>query len=307
MRYFLEDINYQVKNHKESFVKFCEAQYDEQVIKVAKSIRDNAKNAPIVLLSGPSGSGKTTTAMRLESLLDNWGYAAHTISLDNYFKELSDAQQQLVKEGKIDLESPDRLDSDFLNAQIQSMLNCESVDIPRYNFSNCKREFSGWTLQRKENEIIIFEGTHALNPQVISTPDDECARVYVSIRSHYLSSDSEVRSKTIRLARRMLRDTQTRGRDPIETIEMFDSVNTGEDKFIKPYMHRCNYSIDTLIPYEICVYRALLLDSIKDMPQTEDIITLTQLLNNACDLDKEHVPPMSLVREFIGDSCLQYL
>ena len=307
VRYFLEDINYQVNNHTKSFINFCEAQYNEQVTKVAKSICDNAKEAPIVLLSGPSGSGKTTTAMRLEQLLDSFGFEAHTISLDNYFSELSEQQQQLAKEGKIDLESPDRLDRDFLNTQIGCMLKGETVSIPKYNFENCKREYSGLTLTRKENDIIIFEGTHALNPDVITIDDENCARLYVSIRSHYLDHDSEVRSKTIRLARRMLRDTKTRGRDPIETIQLFDSVNEGEEKFIKPFMHRCNYSIDTLVPYEICVYRSLLLDSIENLPQTDDIKALTKLLLHSASLDDTIIPSDSLVREFIGGSSLKYL
>ena len=154
MRYFLEDIKYQATNHTQSFINFCESQYNEQVYKVAQSIRDNAKATPIVLISGPSGSGKTTTAMKLEHLFDSWGCEAHTISLDNYFKELDEAEQQLAKEGKLDLESPARLDNEFLNHQIECMLNGESVDIPRYNFANCKREFPGFTLKRKENEII---------------------------------------------------------------------------------------------------------------------------------------------------------
>ncbi len=307
MRYFVDDINYQVKNHTQTFIKFCESQYDEQVHNVAKSIAQNAIKAPIVLLSGPSGSGKTTTAMRLESLLDEWGYSTHTISLDNYFKELDDNEQQMARDGRLDLESPARLDSEYLNTQIRCMLDGVAVDIPKYNFTTCKREYSGWTLQRKDDEIIIFEGTHALNPAVIRTPDDECARLYVSIRSHYLSDNSEVRSKTIRLARRMLRDSETRGRDPIETVQMFDSVNEGEDKYIKPYMGRCNYSIDTLMPYEICVYRTLLLNNLKDMPQTNDVIALINLLQTATGLDKTHVPSDSLVREFIGESSLNYL
>lgn len=307
MRYFLEDIKYQATNHTQSFINFCESQYNEQVYKVAQSIRDNSKATPIVLISGPSGSGKTTTAMKLEHLFDSWGCEAHTISLDNYFKELDETEQQLAKEGKLDLESPARLDNEFLNHQIECMLNGERVDIPRYNFANCKREFPGFTLKRKENEIIIFEGTHALNPDVISTNDDRCAKIYVSIRSHYLIDDNEVRSKTIRLARRILRDKETRGRDPIETIEMFNSVNEGEEKFIKPYMHRCNYSIDTLIPYEICVYRTYLRNITTSMPQTDDVIALKTLLECACDIEKELVPSDSLIREFIGNSSLNYI
>lgn len=307
MKYYLDDINYQIENNAEKFIQFCEDEYNTQVEKVARSIAENADIAPVVLISGPSGSGKTTTAMRLEELLDKWGCEAHTISLDNYFRELDEQEYKLSRNGKLDLESPDRLDKKYLNMQIRCILDSISVDIPRYNFTTCKREFSGWTLKRKEGEIIIFEGTHALNPDVITVPDEECARVYVSIRSQFVTDDSELRSKTIRLARRMMRDKETRDRDPLDTLNMFDSVNDGEDDYIKPFMTRCNYSIDTIIPYEINIYRSLLLNSLSHLPQTNDVVTLTNIISKAQSLDKSLVPDNSLMREFIGDSSLHYL
>ena len=107
MKYYIDDLNFQIENNAKKFVAFCENEYSEQVKQVAQSIKDNADIAPVVLISGPSGSGKTTTAMRLEELLDNWGAEAHTISLDNYFRELNDEEFKLAKDGKLDLESPD--------------------------------------------------------------------------------------------------------------------------------------------------------------------------------------------------------
>lgn len=307
MKYYLDDINYQVKNNPQKFIEFCESEYNTQLENIARSIADNANIAPIVLISGPSGSGKTTTAMKLEALLDSWGHEAHTISLDNYFRELNDEEFKLSKDGKLDLESPDRLDKDYLNMQIRCILDCVSVDIPKYNFTTCKREFSGWTLKRKEGEIIIFEGTHALNPNVITVPDEECARFYVSIRSQFVTDEIELRSKVIRLARRMIRDQETRDRDLLDTFNMFLSVNEGEDEFIRPFMSRCNYSIDTIIPYEINIYRSLLLNSLSALPQTNEVVTLTKVIEQACELDKNLVPSNSLMREFIGDSSLHYL
>lgn len=307
MKYYLDDINYQIKNNPQKFIEFCESEYNTQLENIARSIADNANIAPIVLISGPSGSGKTTTAMKLEALLDSWGHEAHTISLDNYFRELNDEEFKLAKDGKLDLESPDRLDKNYLNMQIRCILDCVSVDIPKYNFTTCKREFSGWTLKRKEGEIIIFEGTHALNPNVITVPDEECARFYVSIRSQFVTDEIELRSKVIRLARRMIRDQETRDRDLLDTFNMFLSVNEGEDEFIRPFMNRCNYSIDTIIPYEINIYRSLLLNSLSTLPQTNEVVTLTKVIEQACELDKNLVPSNSLMREFIGDSSLHYL
>ncbi len=306
MKYYIDDLNYQIKNNAEKFIAFCENEYSTRVEEIAKSIRDNAHIAPVVLLSGPSGSGKTTTAMRLEQLLDSWGHEAHTISLDNYFRELNDDEMKLSKDGKLDLESPERLDKDYLNAQIRKIVDMESVDIPRYNFVTCKREFSGWTLTRKKGEIIIFEGTHALNPDVITVPDERCARLYVSIRSHFVSGDDELHSKTIRLGRRILRDTKTRDRDPNDTLNMFESVNKGEDEHIRPFMKRCNYSIDTLIPYELNIYRSLLTETLEKLPHTEDVRKLKKMVEKAMPLDDSLVPKNSLMREFIGNSSLKY-
>ncbi len=306
MKYYIDDINYQVKNNAENFIAFCEQEYNSSLEKIAREIAQNCDIAPVVLISGPSGSGKTTTAMKLEKLLDSWGYETHTISLDNYFRELDDKEFKLAKDGKLDLESPERLDKDYLNMQIRCILDSVSVDIPRYNFVTCKREFSGWTLKRKEGEIIIFEGTHALNPEVITVPEPECARFYVSIRSHFVS-DFELRTKTIRLARRMLRDVKTRDRDPLDTRNMYKSVNEGEDEYIRPYMHRCNYSIDTLIPYELSIYRTLLLDTLYPYKDNTDVKALIDIIEKTQPLSPTLVPHDSLLREFIGDSSLEYL
>lgn len=306
MKYYLEDINYQIKNNAQKFVDYCEKEYEAQIVATARSIMENADIAPVVLISGPSGSGKTTTALKLEQLLDSWGAETHTISLDNYFRELSEEEFKLSKDGLLDLESPARLDSDYLNMQIRCILDEVAVDIPRYNFVTCKREFSGWTLKRKPGEIIIFEGTHALNPEVITVPDEECARLYVSIRSQFVDDNSEMRSKTIRLGRRILRDVKTRDRDPLDTFNMFESVNEGEMKYIRPYMNRCNYSIDTIIPYEINIYRTLLPQTLKTLPQSEDVLKLINMIEKAQPLDPDFVPSGSLMREFIGNSSLKY-
>ncbi len=307
MKYYLDDINYQIKNNAKNFIEFCENEYYNQVLDVAKSIAQNSHIAPVVLISGPSGSGKTTTAMILESMLDSFGHEAHTISLDNYFRELDENEFKLAKDGKLDLESPHRLDKNYLNMQIRCILDSISVDIPKYNFTTCKREFSGWTLKRKEGEIVIFEGTHALNPEVITIPDEECARLYVSIRSQFVMNKCELKSKMIRLGRRILRDVQTRDRDPLDTFNMYHSVNDGEDKFIKPFMSRCNYSVDTIIPYEINIYRTLLLQNLEALPRTNEVVTLTNVIKEAYPLNKDLVPTNSLLREFIGDSSLEYL
>ncbi|MBR2715281.1 MAG: adenylyl-sulfate kinase [Ruminococcus sp.] len=306
MKYYIEDLNYQIENHAEKFIAYCESEYDKTLCEIALDIAKNCESTPVVLISGPSGSGKTTTALKLEEKLDRMGHESHTISLDNYFRALSEEELKLSKEGKMDLESPDRLDENYLNMQLKCIIEGIAVDIPKYNFVTCQREFSGWTLKRRPGEIIIFEGTHALNPNVIKVPDEKCARIYVSIRSQFHTDDDELRSKVIRLARRMIRDQETRDRNPLDTINMFKSVNEGEDEHIRPFMGRCNYSIDTVIPYELNVYSALLLNTLDCLPKTIEIEQLCRVISQALPLDTSLIPKDSLMREFIGGSSLNY-
>ena len=92
-----------------------------------------------------------------------------------------------------------------------------------------------------------------------------------------------------------------------DLTKRFSSVNIGEDKFISPFMNRCNYSINTIIPYEINIYRTLLLENLSTLPQTDDVKKLIAVISSAEPLDPKLVPSNSLMREFIGDSSLKYL
>ncbi len=145
--------------------------------RIADAISANRRKKPIVLLSGPSGSGKTTTAHLLKQLLDRKGHPAHALSMDNYFIALSEEERAMVMQGKLDLESPNRLNRALLNAQLQDMADGKPVLLPHYDFTRSVPVSSGVTLTRKPGEIIILEGIHALNPQVITMPDEEPAKI----------------------------------------------------------------------------------------------------------------------------------
>lgn len=104
--------------------------------KVAESIRQTAAERPVILLAGPSGSGKTTTAFLLERFLDRWGVETHTISMDNFFSTMTPQQRELSAKGKLDLESPARVDIPYLNQQLQKSLpanphGCRGMNSPQ--------------------------------------------------------------------------------------------------------------------------------------------------------------------------------
>lgn len=306
MKYYVEDSNRRIKMSSQKFVDYCEFEYLARCREVAENIADNVSEKPVVLISGPSGSGKTTTAIIIEHFLQSWGYKAHTISLDNYYRDLSDEQLRLSKIGEFDLETPSRIDDEFLNSQLCDILQCKTVVMPRYNFEISKRENSDWVFTREKNELIIFEGTHALNPNIISISDKQITTCYVSIRSTIENNGTILTSPTIRLARRMLRDFSQRGHSLDQTIAILEKVNNGEEKYIKPYMERCTHSIDTFIPYEINLYKTLLYTELLQYTYSKEIEKLLSVLENADELNPNLIPNTSLIREFIGGSVLKY-
>ena len=306
MKYYIEDSNRRIKMSQQKFVDYCEFEYYARCREIAEDVANNVDKKPVVIISGPSGSGKTTTAIVIEHFLLDWGYKAHTISLDDYYRDLTEEELRLSKIGKYDLETPERIDDEFLNSQLCDILLCKPVDMPKYNFEISKREKSGWRFQREKREIIIFEGTHALNPNVIKIGEKNIQTCYVSIRSSISNKDVTLTSPTIRLARRVLRDFINRGHSIEQTITILDKVNDGENKYIKPYMERCTHSIDTFIPYELNLYKTLLFDELQKYGDHPEVNKLLSILSDAQGLNPELIPNNSLMREFIGGSVLKY-
>lgn len=118
----IRTINDRLRADAYGYMRQAEEEFDARLTAVAQDIRDKRAQCPIILIAGPSGSGKTTTARKLEEKLDAWGCEAHALSLDNYFVPLSEEQQLLAAAGKLDLESPDRVDIPFLNQQLEGII-----------------------------------------------------------------------------------------------------------------------------------------------------------------------------------------
>ena len=295
--------NQAVSEDANAFVHASEKAYSRQLTKIADYIAAHKEQCPIVLISGPSGSGKTTSALILEEKLDRRGVETHTLSQDNYFRTLTEADKALLAEGKLDLESPARVDADLLNSQLADIIDCKTVELTEFDFPTHTRRKSGKTLTRKPGEVVILEGIHTLNPDVVTLPEEQTVRLYVSVRTRVEGPDGTLlHPKYIRLLRRMLRDVKGRGRPAEGTLAMFHSVNRGEDTFIMPYKHRSTFDIDTYFPYEIHVYRNYLLDTLQGLADKPEVATILPVLTAAEPLSADYVPQTALIREFIGNS-----
>lgn len=304
-------INKRIQKNPSSFVRRCEEDYRIQVETIADSIAESRGEKPIILLAGPSGSGKTTTALRLEEYLDNAGMETHTISMDNYFLTLDEGSAERCEDGSIDFESPARLDIELLNEHMVKLSRCEEIEIPTFDFANQCRGKEVRKLKRKPDELVIFEGIHALNPAVTGEHSDIANRIYVSVRTRLESRTEQLLHPShLRLMRRIIRDKLFRGRDCIATMEMFSSVERGENKYIMPYKHYSQYSVNTFMAYEPSIYKAYVLDELKnardigyDFPDLDLMIEILEYLE---PIKLDIVPGTSLVREFIGGSELCY-
>lgn len=302
----LIEINEHIENSPESFVIDAEAAYDKCLRVLADDICRHASEKPITLISGPSGSGKTTTACRLEQIMDAAGFEAHTLSMDNYYADGTRNKDIVDQFGEPDYESPLRLDIDLLNTQLEQLARGEEVELPVFDFAAQKQLKSGKKLRRGKHELIIMEGIHALNPEVTGSAHDTTNRIYLSVRTRILDNDVRLHPSLIRFARRLLRDSRTRGRTAEESCKMLSSISRGENLYIMPYKHLADYELDTFMSYELSVYRTQLLDTVRKLateaPAETGIPTLLQMLENLEPMSEEWIPEQSLVREFIGGS-----
>ena len=228
MAYQLTDINYKTVTDPKGFVQECDAAYHDKVEQAARKILENRKQSPIVLLSGPSGSGKTTTAMKIAEALEKHGVRSHYVAMDDYFQTVDLATSPRTPEGELDLESPLCLDMELLNRHFTELSQGKRIYVPKYEFSRKMRiQEPSKSIKLKDDEIVIFEGIHALN-DMITERHPEAFKLYISARSDVLFQNKVVFKRTwFRLVRRTVRDYLFRGSDPAETMAMWANVRRG--------------------------------------------------------------------------------
>lgn len=299
-------INSGITEDPTEYVQNTQKAFRYQIEKIADHIAEKSGEQPVILLSGPSGSGKTTTALMLGKILGEMGYPTQTLSMDNYFKSLTAEERELSILGKLDLESPERIDKELLNQQIEMIQECREVEIPKYDFADSKRAGVKMNFRRKPGELVIFEGIHALDPEVITVPDSEICKLYVSVRTRLTCGEIILHPSKIRLMRRMIRDRNFRKRSLRETMNMFRSVEDGENKYIMPFKYRSDYDIDTFMAYEVNVYRGSLAEELREMADIAELSDVIEVMEHTEALDNEYVPKDSLIREFIGKGEFKY-
>lgn len=293
-----------------NIIKISEALHERKFAEFATRITSKGSKVKIVLIAGPSSSGKTTSSMRLAIQLAVCGICAHIISLDNYFVDRK--LTPLDENGNYDFEALQAIDLDFFNKQLKQLLNGEEIEIPKFDFHTGSRYFDGEKIQLSEDQILIIEGIHALNPDLIPTIERSYTfRIFVSaLTSISIDDQNPISTTDNRLIRRIIRDAQYRGYSALETIRRWPSVRKGEEKNIFPNQENSDAMFNSALLYELAVLKKHVEPLLKSVPENQpeyaESLRLLKLLGYFKSIEDKEIPPTSILREFLGGSSFNY-
>lgn len=304
----ISDLNALTKEQRSTCIKVAEALHEKKIAKIAEQIVEN-KDIRIVLIAGPSSSGKTTTSKRLSVQLAASGVRPRTLSLDNYY--LTHDKTPLDEFGELDFESLYALDLPLLNQQLQQLIAGETIIPPIFNFKTEQRE-QGKPMQLNENEILVIEGIHGLNPELTaSIPEKLKFKVYASaLTALSLNDHNWISASDTRLLRRIIRDYKYRNYPAYKTIDRWPSVRRGEDKWIFPFQENADAMFNSSLLFELASIKRQAEPILNEVPQDSDSYPearrLLHLLDFVVGIPYSEIPQTSLLREFLGGSGFRY-
>lgn len=306
------EFNNACKNQKSfEMIKLSEALHEKKVGQIADMIANREGGRPkFVLISGPSSSGKTTFSKRLTIQLMVNGIRPVVISMDNYFVNREDTPRD--NNGDWDFEDVHAIDIPLFQQQLKELLNGETIKLPFFNFETGKREYRGNTLQLHEDNIVILEGLHALNPQLTpDIPHSATFKIYVSsLTTVNLDNHNWIPTTDVRLLRRIIRDYRYRGYSARETIARLDSVRRGEEKWVYPYQEEADVMFNSALLFELAVLKRHAEPILDEVPKyCDEYTTAHRLLKELSyfeSIPEREIPPTSFLREFVGGSSFRY-
>ena len=268
-------------------INLSEALHERKYADIADQINMQRGRVKIVFIAGPSSSGKTSSSKRLA------------------------IQCKVV--GEYDFEALEAMDLELLNRQLNDLLEGKQVELPKFDFKEGKRRFEGDFMQLKDNDILIMEGIHALNPAMTSAVDDSrIFRVYASaLTSLSIDENNNISTSDNRLLRRIVRDNRVRGVTPEETILRWHSVRRGENRNIFPFQENADVAFNSALIFELPMLKYLAEPLLRRILPTSkaytEAVRLLKFLDYIVALSPdeiEAIPPTSIMREFIGGQLL---
>ena len=300
------DLNEMICNEgMQDVVLLQEAYMESRIAEIARDIVDKG-GRKFIMIAGPSSSGKTSFSYRLSIQLRALGLRPHPIALDNYFKNREDTPKD--ENGDYDFECLEAIDVELFNKDMLALLSGETVELPSFNFKVGKREYKGDYKRLNENDILVIEGIHGLNEKMsYALPAKSKYKIYISaLTALNVDEHNRIATTDVRLLRRMVRDNRTRGTAATGTLNMWQSVRRGEEKYIFPFQESADAVFNSALIYELSVLKLyaepLLFGISKEDPQYYEAKRLLKFLDYFLGVTSEGLPNNSLIREFVGGS-----
>lgn len=291
-------------------IKVSEALHEKKIIEIATKIHAGKEEVNVVLIAGPSSSGKTTFSMRLAVQLAVCGLRPISVSLDDFFVDREKTPRD--ENGEYDFEALEAIDVQYFNQFLFKLLAGEEVERPRFDFYSGSRLFKGEKLQMHRGNVLIIEGIHGLNSNLLQQIDSRNVfRIFISALTQIsIDEHNYIPTTDNRLLRRIIRDSKYRGYDAKTTIERWPSVRRGEEKHIFPNQENADVMFNSALIYELAVLRRYaepLLKSVKEnTKEYAEAVRLLTFISYFEPINVEEIPPTSVLREFLGGSSFDY-
>ena len=260
----------------------------------------------LVLLAGPSSSGKTSTCRRLGIQFRTLGVHPVQISMDDYYVDRD--KTPLGTDGQPDYECVEALDVDLFQQNMRELLEGREASLPRYDFKEGRSIHDYRRLRLGDDQILIVEGIHALNPRLSdSIPKEQKRCIFISALTQLNLDDyNPLSAADNRLIRRMVRDMQFRNLSPSNTLALWDKVRRGENIHIYPHHENADFFINSVLIYELPVLRPLAEGPLAEIGpedpnylEAQRVLRLIRLFSPA---PSDAVPRSSILQEFLGNS-----
>ena len=286
-----------------AFVRICEENFESRLNDLVKDLVYNV-HAECITLSGPTCSGKTTTANKLTAEIAMAGKRAMVLSIDDFFHERT--TPKLVCGTGTDYDSVAAIDLEYLSVCVRQMLADEPTLLPKFDFVTGRR--AGYSEYRSTpDDIIVFEGIQAVYPEVVALFEGYPFRsIFVCVDDDITVNGTLFTREEIRLSRRIVRDYRSRSASPEFTLDVWDSVRKNEEKSIFPYMHGCDYILNSLLPFEVFMIGQYAIPLLETVPKSSPHFVAAAALREKYlslrgnEIDPSCLAPESLYHEFLG-------
>jgi len=291
-------------------IKISEALHEKKIANIADEIYNRKDKLKVILISGPSSSGKTSFCKRLAIQLKVIGLKPVLLYLDDYFldRELTPKDEN----DEYDFENLNAIDVKLLNENLLDLMAGKEVHLPKFDFAKGRRINKHTNLKIKEDNIILMEGIHGLNPELTPMiPHEAKYKIYVSALTQ-IAIDNHTRIPTTdnRVLRRIVRDYKYRGCGALEILKRWSSVRRGEEINIFPYQEEADAMFNSALMYEFGVLKKYAEPILRNVPQNayefSEVTRLLKFVSYFLPIDEIEIPPTSILREFLGGSSFEY-